>query len=172
MLETRIVPLSVAVVAAALSLAGVADAAEPTRPNIVHLFADDLGFGGVGFTNPDTYVETPNLDRLASGGMILDRSYASSLCSPSRANLLTGFHNGPRLQRPQRDLTDGLRAQAVTTGEVLQGAGTAPASSASGAGVPRARATTARPPIPGRRCVTTLPATCPTGRGTTTSSAT
>lgn len=54
--------------------------------------ADDLGWADVGY-NENTYFETPNLDRLAAEGMILDRFYASSAsCAPSRASMLTGMY--------------------------------------------------------------------------------
>ena len=41
------------------------------QPNIVFLLADDLGYMDVGFNNPDTFYETPNLDGLARTGMVL-----------------------------------------------------------------------------------------------------
>lgn len=94
----------------------------PVRPNIIHIFADDLGYGSVGFTNPNTHIETPNLDAMAQGGMRLTRSYAATVCSPSRANLLTGFHSGHSENDRNANLGDGLRAQDVTVGEILQAA--------------------------------------------------
>jgi arylsulfatase A len=62
-----------------------------SRPNFLILLADDLGYGDVSFTNPKALIETPNLDKLAASGAILTDCYsASSMCSPSRAGLLTG----------------------------------------------------------------------------------
>ena len=60
------------------------------RPNIVVLFADDLGYGDIGpFGHPT--IRTPHLDRMASEGMKLTQFYsAASICSPSRAALMTG----------------------------------------------------------------------------------
>lgn len=58
------------------------------RPNILIIVADDLGFADVGFNGAQ--VPTPNIDRIAHMGMRLDHFYASALCSPSRAGLLTG----------------------------------------------------------------------------------
>ena len=68
-------------------------AREPNRtPNIVVILADDLGYGDVGFNGP-TDAQTPNLDRLAAEGIRFPNGYvASSLCSPSRAAILTGRH--------------------------------------------------------------------------------
>ena len=60
------------------------------RPNVIVLLCDDLGYGDLKcFGHPD--VITPNLDKLADGGMRLTNCYsASPVCSPSRAGLLTG----------------------------------------------------------------------------------
>ena len=59
-------------------------------PNIVIIFADDLGYGDLGCFGA-TKIATPNIDRLASQGMKLtDAHSAASLCSPSRYGLLTG----------------------------------------------------------------------------------
>ena len=61
-------------------------------PNIIIVLADDMGFGDVGCYDPAfCKVPTPNIDRLARGGMMFtDAHTASSLCSPSRYALLTG----------------------------------------------------------------------------------
>jgi arylsulfatase A len=74
---------------AALCLPALALADAP-RPNFVVLLADDLGYGDLGcFGHPK--IQTPNLDRLAAEGARLTACYAgSSVCSPSRATLLTG----------------------------------------------------------------------------------
>lgn len=65
-----------------------------TRPNILLIMADDLGWGDVGY-NGQQKIKTPNIDRLAAEGMIFDRMYAgSTVCGPSRAALLTGLHSG------------------------------------------------------------------------------
>jgi arylsulfatase A-like enzyme len=63
--------------------------AQPPRPNIVFILADDLGFGDVGF-NGGREIATPRLDRLAASGARLDHLYAQTVCSPTRAALLTG----------------------------------------------------------------------------------
>lgn len=61
------------------------------KPNIILLFADDLGFGDVGVYHPDSRIPTPNLDRLAAEGILFtDAHSADSVCTPSRYGLLTG----------------------------------------------------------------------------------
>ncbi|WP_336627956.1 MULTISPECIES: sulfatase-like hydrolase/transferase [unclassified Microbacterium] len=63
-----------------------------TRPNVVVIYADDLGYGDVGCFGGDD-VRTPHLDRLAARGVRLTNWYSNSpVCSPSRAALLTGRH--------------------------------------------------------------------------------
>lgn len=59
-----------------------------TPPNIVVLVADDLGWNDVGYHGSE--VLTPNLDRLAEQGVVLDRFYVQPTCSPTRAALMTG----------------------------------------------------------------------------------
>jgi arylsulfatase A-like enzyme len=59
------------------------------RPNVVIFLADDLGWGDVGFHGEDR-IETPSIDRLAREGVELGRFYATPICSPTRAALMTG----------------------------------------------------------------------------------
>ncbi len=64
------------------------------HPNIVYILADDMGYGDVAALNPQCKIETPNLDRLAAGGMIFtDAHSSSSVCTPTRYGLLTGRYN-------------------------------------------------------------------------------
>ncbi|MCP4250244.1 MAG: sulfatase-like hydrolase/transferase, partial [bacterium] len=58
------------------------------RPNIVIIIGDDIGYSDFGCYGGE--IETPNLDRLASGGVRFTRFYVTPRCSPTRAALLTG----------------------------------------------------------------------------------
>lgn len=60
-----------------------------TRPNVVHIVADDLGWKDVGF-NGCTDIKTPNLDALAAGGAKFTQFYCMNMCTPTRAALMTG----------------------------------------------------------------------------------
>jgi hypothetical protein len=64
--------------------------AENAKPNVILIMADDLGWGDTGF-NGSKVIKTPHLDQMAAEGLQLDRFYsASSVCSPTRASVLTG----------------------------------------------------------------------------------
>ncbi len=63
-------------------------AAEATKPNIVYIVADDLGWKDVGYHGSD--IKTPNIDRLAQTGARLEQFYAQPMCTPTRAALMTG----------------------------------------------------------------------------------
>lgn len=77
-----------AALAALVCTCPTALAANP-RPNIVHIVADDLGWKDVGF-NGATDIRTPNLDALAAGGVKFTQFYTQSMCTPTRAALMTG----------------------------------------------------------------------------------
>ena len=84
-----------------LSVIAQAEAATPSKPNIVVIYADDLGYGDVQCYNPDRgKIPTPHIDRLASQGMRFTDGHSSSgVCSPSRYTLLTGrYHWRSKLQ--------------------------------------------------------------------------
>ena len=61
------------------------------KPNILFILVDDLGYMDVGANNPDTFYETPNIDRLARQGMRFTHGYAACpVCSPTRYSIMTG----------------------------------------------------------------------------------
>lgn len=100
-MSARRISLGILVAGAACLAGRWLDAAEATRPNIVVVLADDLGYGDLHCYNPQRgKIPTPNLDRLASQGMRFTDAHSSSgVCSPSRYTLLTGrYHWRTRLQ--------------------------------------------------------------------------
>lgn len=79
----RILPLFVLLLALSVS-------AEPRKPNVIVIMADDLGFGDISCQGATTY-ETPNIDRLAAEGIRFTSGYCTaSTCTPTRFSLLTG----------------------------------------------------------------------------------
>lgn len=98
-----------------------------TRPNIIFILADDLGYGDLGCYGQER-IKTPNIDRLASEGMRFTQHYAgSTVCAPSRCSLLTGLHCGHAYVRANKE-TD-LEGQlplpegTLTVAHVLKEAG-------------------------------------------------
>lgn len=82
-------------VLAALGIASAAhaqDNAETESPNIIVYLADDIGVEAFGSYGGTSY-ETPNLDRLAAGGIRFTQAYSMPLCTPTRVALLTGKYN-------------------------------------------------------------------------------
>lgn len=79
----------------ACAIAPQAQAQEaPRRPNIVIIYADDMGYGDLGVQNPESKIPTPRLDRLARQGMRFTDAHSSSgICTPSRYALLTGRYH-------------------------------------------------------------------------------
>lgn len=78
-----------AIFAFVLLLAHLSMYAQQTKkPNIIIILADDLGWGDVGFHGSD--IKTPNIDKLAKEGTVLDHFYTAPICSPTRAGMMTG----------------------------------------------------------------------------------
>jgi arylsulfatase len=101
--------------AASLALPGSLKAAGPkgSRPNIILIMADDLGYSDIGCYGGE--INTPNLDKLAQGGMRFTQFFNCAKCAPTRATLLTG----------QYDQAVGKQnmEHGATFGEVLRAAG-------------------------------------------------
>ncbi len=97
---------------------------ETNKPNIIILFADDLGYGDLSCYGAQD-VDTPNIDQLASEGMrFTDFQVASSVCSPSRAALLTGrypMRNGFPVAQGKIDKHKdyGLHPDEITIADLL-----------------------------------------------------
>ncbi|MEZ6068553.1 MAG: arylsulfatase [Planctomycetaceae bacterium] len=108
-----------------LFVASVA-AAEPRRPNIIWIMADDLGYGDLGCYG-QRIIQTPHLDQMAADGMKFRNFYAgATVCAPSRSVLMTGQHMGHTHVRGNAggDMSvQSLRDEDVTVAEVLKAAG-------------------------------------------------
>jgi len=86
-----------AFILALITISYSAKSQKQTRPNIVILYADDMGVADVSCGNPMAKIQTPNIDRLAEEGMMFSDGHSSSgICSPSRFALLTGQHHWRR----------------------------------------------------------------------------
>ena len=72
----------------ALALVSGKMAMADTKPNIVFILADDLGWKDVGYHGSD--IKTPNIDKLAQTGARLEEFYVQPMCTPTRAALMTG----------------------------------------------------------------------------------
>lgn len=94
-------------------------AAEPARPNVVFIVADDLGWSDTTLYGTTTFYSTPNIERLRKRGMLFRNAYtASPLCSPTRASLLTGLYPGRiGITQPQGHLPEVLLKAGETTRE-------------------------------------------------------
>ena len=96
-----------------------------TKPNIVYIVADDLGWKDVGF-HGSTDIRTPSIDKLAADGAKLERFYVQPMCSPTRAALMTGRYpcryGFQTLVIPSKG-TYGLPADEVLLPETLKAAG-------------------------------------------------
>ena len=69
-----------------LLTAGVTSAAD--KPNVIVILADDMGFSDIGCYGGE--IATPNLDKLAAGGLRFTQFYNCARCCPTRASLMTG----------------------------------------------------------------------------------
>src|SRR3954454_14045588 len=104
-----------------------AAAAAPTRPNIIVILVDDMGFSDIGCYGSE--IPTPNLDALAAGGLRVTQFYNTGRCCPTRASLLTGLYShqtgvGHMVQDAGAPGYRGrLNDQCATFAEVLNPAG-------------------------------------------------
>jgi len=111
------------------ALCGSSHAAPPTatRPNILLILADDLGFSDLGCYGSE--IKTPNLDALAKDGLRFTQFYNAARCCPTRASLLTGLYphqagvGGMTGDQKQPGYRGHLLPNAATLAEVLKSAG-------------------------------------------------
>lgn len=96
-------------------------------PNIIYILTDDLGYGDISCMGQKQF-STPNIDRLASEGLLFTQHYAgSTVCAPSRCSLLTGKHTGHTSVRGNKEVQPvgqhPIPAAAVTLAEQCKKAG-------------------------------------------------
>ena len=100
---------------------------QAAAPNIILIMSDDMGFSDLGCYGGE--IQTPNLDRLAKGGVRLSQFYNAGRCCPTRASLLTGLYPhqagiGHMMEdRGQEGYRGDLNKRCVTIAEVLKPAG-------------------------------------------------
>lgn len=99
----------------------------PEKPNIIYIIADDLGYNDLSCYGQKNF-STPNIDKLASEGMLFTQHYSgSTVCAPSRSVLMTGLHTGHTFIRGNREVRpEGqhpLPAEIYTMAEALQDKG-------------------------------------------------
>ena len=112
-----------------LPVAAGAQAKQVTKPNIIVILADDMGYSDIGCFGSE--ISTPNIDRIAGEGVRFTHFYNCARCSPSRATLLTGLYAhqtgmGHLATRPLWDepgYLDDLSRNTATIAEVLKEAG-------------------------------------------------
>ena len=116
------------------SLISVTTVDAAKKPNIILIFADDLGYGDVACFNKECPFETPNLDRMAAEGARLTSFYVPTpYCAPSRGTILTGRypfrHSVVRNPAPDAGQSNfGLPQSELTIAELLKSAGYATAA--------------------------------------------
>jgi arylsulfatase A len=115
------------VMALSLGKPVVAQQTNTTKPNIVFILADDLGYGDVG-SYGQKLIRTPNIDALAREGMVFTQMYAgTSVCAPSRCSLMSGLHTGHTYIRGNKEVRpegqEPIPDSTLTIAEVLQHAG-------------------------------------------------
>lgn len=142
MLDYRTTFTTLAAACGLVFFAVVNGQAAETRPNIILIFADDLGWKDVGFNGSDFH-ETPHLDQLAKEGMVFTAGYAAAgNCAPSRACLISGNYTprhhvyavrstnrGPRASQRLIPIPNNrsLEQEQVTVAEAMKSAGYATA---------------------------------------------
>jgi arylsulfatase A len=102
-------------------------AVDRTKPNVIFIVADDLGYGDVGAFG-QKLIKTPHIDRLAAEGTKFTQAYAgATVCAPSRCSLMTGKHGGHAYIRGNREIKpegqEPMPAETFTIAHLMKQAG-------------------------------------------------
>jgi arylsulfatase A-like enzyme len=108
-----------------LALSACQDKKDSSPPNIVFILTDDQGWGDLSL-NGNADVSTPHIDKLAADGAVFDRFYVSPVCSPTRAEILTGRYavrsgvystseGGERIDLDEKTMADVFKENAYKT---------------------------------------------------------
>ncbi len=100
---------------------------QPTKPNVIYILADDLGYGDIEPYGQEI-IKTPHLTQMASEGMLFTQHYAGSTVSaPSRGSVMTGMHTGHSQIRGNREIAPEGQQPMVentfTIGKMMQESG-------------------------------------------------
>src|SRR3954463_1230772 len=115
-----------ALLVALVPMAGWAQQSAARQPNVIVFLSDDQGWGDLS-VHGNTNLSTPNIDSLAKDGARFDRFYVCPVCSPTRAELLTGRYHprggvwnvstgGERLNLDEKTIADHFRAAGYASG--------------------------------------------------------
>jgi len=119
-------PLSLLVAVLTLLAGSIAHAEEARRPNVLVILTDDQGWGDLSL-NGNTNLATPRIDSLARDGAMFERFYVCPVCSPTRAEFLTGRYHvrggvfststgGERLNLDETTIAQAFKAAGYATG--------------------------------------------------------
>ena len=96
--------------------------ADSKPPNIVILLADDQGWGDLS-SNGNTSLSTPNIDKIGQNGVVFDRFYVSPVCSPTRAEMLTGRYAVRSGVYSTEEGGERIDLDEITLGDIFKAAG-------------------------------------------------
>ncbi|KAK3087860.1 hypothetical protein FSP39_011626 [Pinctada imbricata] len=103
---------------------GKASAKDGQQPNIIFILADDYGYNDIGYHGSE--IKTPNLDKLATGGVRLENYYVQPICTPTRSQLLSGryqIHTGLQHSIIWPQQPNGLPLNSPTIADKMREAG-------------------------------------------------
>jgi arylsulfatase A-like enzyme len=114
--------LCLAGILSVIVLAGCSESEESVKPNVIIILTDDQGWGDLSI-HGNTNISTPNIDELSFSGASLQNFYVCAVCSPTRAELLTGRYNFRGGVQSTGGGGERLDVDETTIAEIFQAAG-------------------------------------------------